>query len=45
LAENAKYENFDPFANINKNTFWTILKLMATTYHLVKTEHYKGVCT
>jgi len=43
--ENAKSENFDPFSNALKNSFWTILSRMASTFRLVKIENYKGVWT
>ena len=30
--ENAESENFDPFSNALKNSFWTILIRMASTF-------------
>ena len=43
--KNAKYENFYIFSNTLRNSFWTILSQMASTFRLVKIEDYKGVWT
>jgi len=40
--EDAKSENFDQFSNALRNSFWTILSRMASTFGLVKIENYKG---